>query len=66
VVDVAPDRIPGCHVIGPDAGNLIHEAVIAMAADLPGSAIRDAIPIPPTLPEGVNAAAGGVHRPSST
>ncbi len=32
VADAATDRILGCHIAGPDAGNLIHEAVIAMVA----------------------------------
>ncbi len=65
VADATTDRILGCHVVGPDAGNLIHEAVIAMVADAPYSDIGRAIHIHPTLAEGVNSAAGGVHRPSS-
>ena len=64
VADADTDRILGCHVVGPDAGNLVHEAVIAMAAGAGYSTIGDAIHIHPTLAEGMNSAAGGVHRPS--
>jgi dihydrolipoamide dehydrogenase len=65
VADADTDRLLGCHIVGPDAGNLIHEAVIAMVADAPYRDIGRAIHIHPTLAEGVNAAAGGVHRSSS-
>jgi dihydrolipoamide dehydrogenase len=65
VADAATDRILGCHIVGPDAGNLVHEAVVAMVADAPYSDIGRAIHVHPTLAEGVNSAAGGVHRPSS-
>ena len=66
VADADTDRLLGCHIVGPEAGNLIHEAVIAMTADVPYSAIGRAIHVHPTLAEGVNAAAGGVHRPSQS
>lgn len=65
VADATTDRILGCHIVGPEAGNLIHEAVIAMVADVSYGDIGRAIHVHPTLAEGVNAAAGGVHRPSS-
>ena len=65
VADATTDRILGCHIVGPEAGNLVHEAVLAMTADIPYRQIGHAIHIHPTLAEGVNAAAGGVHRPSS-
>jgi pyruvate/2-oxoglutarate dehydrogenase complex dihydrolipoamide dehydrogenase (E3) component len=64
VTDADTDRVLGCHIVGPDAGNLVHEAVVVMVADAPYSDIGRAIHIHPTLAEGVNAAAGGVHRPS--
>ena len=64
VADADTDRILGCHIVGPDAGNLVHEAVIAMVAGASYSTIGEAIHIHPTLAEGMNAAAGGVHRPS--
>jgi pyruvate/2-oxoglutarate dehydrogenase complex dihydrolipoamide dehydrogenase (E3) component len=65
VADADTDRVLGCHIVGPDAGNLVHEAVVAMVADVPYGDIGRAIHIHPTLAEGVNAAAGGVHRPSN-
>ncbi len=64
VVDAATDQILGCHIAGPDAGNLIHEAVIAMVAGASYADIGRAIHVHPTLAEGVNSAAGGVHRPA--
>lgn len=63
VVDHRTDRILGCHIAGPDAGNLVHEAVIAMVAGAGYTDVGRAMHIHPTLAEGVNAAAGGVHRP---
>lgn len=65
VADAASDRILGCHIAGPDAGDLVHEAVIAMTVGATYTDIGRAIHIHPTLAEGVNAAAGGVHRPTS-
>ena len=32
VVDGASDRVLGCHIAGPHAGELIHEPVVAMVA----------------------------------
>lgn len=65
VADATTDRILGGHIVGPDAGNLIHELVVAMAAGATYSDVGRAIHVHPTLAEGVNSAAGGVHRPSS-
>ena len=31
IADAESDRILGAHCVGPDAGHLIHEAVVAMA-----------------------------------
>jgi pyruvate/2-oxoglutarate dehydrogenase complex dihydrolipoamide dehydrogenase (E3) component len=64
VVDAATDRILGCHIAGPDAGNLVHEAVIAMNTRARYTDLAQAMHIHPTLAEGVNSAAGGVHRPA--
>jgi pyruvate/2-oxoglutarate dehydrogenase complex dihydrolipoamide dehydrogenase (E3) component len=62
VADAATGRILGCHIAGPDAGNLIHEVVIAMTCGANYRDIAAAIHLHPTLAEGINAAAGGVHR----
>jgi pyruvate/2-oxoglutarate dehydrogenase complex dihydrolipoamide dehydrogenase (E3) component len=64
VADRRTGEILGCHIVGPDAANLIHEVVVAITAGAPARTIAEAIHIHPTLAEGVNAAAGGVHRPS--
>jgi pyruvate/2-oxoglutarate dehydrogenase complex dihydrolipoamide dehydrogenase (E3) component len=64
VADAESDRILGCHIAGPHAGELIHEAVIAMTAGATYGDLGRAIHIHPTLSEGVSSAAGGVHRPS--
>jgi len=58
VVDHATDKILGCHIAGPHGGDLVHEAALAMVV---GAMIH----VHPTLSEGINSAAGGVHRPSS-
>jgi len=61
-----PDRkILGATIVGPEAGNLIHELVVAATAGLTIDQVSEAMHIHPTLAEGVNAAAGGVHRPTS-
>jgi pyruvate/2-oxoglutarate dehydrogenase complex dihydrolipoamide dehydrogenase (E3) component len=62
VADAATNKILGCHIAGPNAGNLIHEAVIAMTSGASYRDIAETIHIHPTLAEGVNSAAGGVHR----
>lgn len=64
VADATTDAILGCHIAGPDAGDLVHEAVIAMTTGATYSQLAQAIHIHPTLAEAVNAAAGGVHRPA--
>jgi pyruvate/2-oxoglutarate dehydrogenase complex dihydrolipoamide dehydrogenase (E3) component len=66
VVDAATDRILGCHIAGPDAADLVHEAVLAMHTGAGYTDIADAIHIHPALAEGVNTAAGGVHREIGT
>lgn len=65
VVDSATDRVLGAHFLGPEAAELVHEAVIAMVGAVPYQQIAGAIHIHPTLAEGVNAAAGGVHGPAT-
>ena len=66
VVDAATDRILGCHIAGPHAAELIHETVIAMHTGARYTDLAEAIHIHPTLAEGVNTAAGGVHREVGT
>lgn len=60
-----PDRkIIGATIVGPDAGNLIHELVVAAIAGLSVEELGRIIQIHPTLAEAVSAAAGGVHKPT--
>lgn len=66
VADAQTDRILGCHIAGPDAGDLVHEAVIAMTCGATYTQLAAAIHIHPTLAEGVNTAAGGIHREIGT
>jgi pyruvate/2-oxoglutarate dehydrogenase complex dihydrolipoamide dehydrogenase (E3) component len=62
VVDASDNRIFGCHIVGYDAANLIHEAVAAMVAGMARTALGRMVHIHPTLAEGLRAAAGGVHH----
>lgn len=65
VVDHATDKILGCHIAGPHGGDLVHEAALAMVTGATYSDIGAMIHVHPTLAEGINSAAGGVHRPST-
>ncbi len=65
VTDPKSDKILGCHIAGPHGGDLIHEAALAMVTGAGYSDIGAMIHTHPTLSEGMNSAAGGVHRPSS-
>jgi len=65
VVDGETDKILGCHIAGPHGGDLVHEAALAMVTGATYSDIGNMIHVHPTLAEGINSAAGGVHRPSS-
>lgn len=65
VGDRATGRILGGHILGPSAGELIHEIALALVLEAGTADLARTIHVHPTLSEGVNAAAGGVHRPSS-
>nr|WP_099543793.1 FAD-dependent oxidoreductase [Maribacter sp. 4G9] len=60
------DTILGAQIIGESAGELIHEFVLAMNNNIKFRDIAKSIHIHPTLAEGVNSAAGGVHKPAGT
>ena len=62
IADDKTDRILGAHIIGPEGDNLIHELIAVMQAGATFQDVARAIHIHPTLAEGVNVAAGGVHR----
>ncbi|HGM6414198.1 dihydrolipoyl dehydrogenase [Stenotrophomonas maltophilia] len=62
IADDATDKVLGAHIIGPEGDNLIHELIVAMRVGATFQDVARAIHIHPTLAEGVNVAAGGVHR----
>lgn len=55
-------KILGGHIIGPDAGNLIGEIVLAMRKNLPVQTLSTTIHVYPTLSEGVKRAADNYYR----
>ena len=57
-------KIFGATIVGSDAGNLIHELVVAAIAGMSVEELGRIIHIHPTLAEAVSAAAGGVHKPT--
>lgn len=64
VADRDTGRILGGHILGPSAGELIHEIALALVMEATVEDLGGAIHVHPTLSEGINAAAGGVHRPA--
>jgi dihydrolipoamide dehydrogenase len=60
LADAKNDRVLGVHVIGPDAGTLIHECVMAMEFGASAEDIARAFHGHPTLNEAVKEAALGV------
>lgn len=64
ISDAETDEILGCHIVGEGGANIIHEVVVAMRLGGTAQDIADTIHIHPTLPEVINSAAGGVHKPS--
>ncbi|WP_338666202.1 dihydrolipoyl dehydrogenase (plasmid) [Pararoseomonas sp. SCSIO 73927] len=57
LADAATDRVLGVHIIGPDAGTLIHEAVLAMVYGASAEDIARTTHAHPTLPEALREAA---------
>lgn len=64
VSDAETNEMLGCHIVGERGAAIVHEVVVAMELGGTAADIAGAIHIHPTLPEVVNAAAGGVHKPS--
>jgi pyruvate/2-oxoglutarate dehydrogenase complex dihydrolipoamide dehydrogenase (E3) component len=56
VADARSDELLGGHIVGDEAGALIHEVVAAMAGRIPASAVGGAIHAYPTLSESVRGA----------
>ncbi len=55
-------RILGGHIIGPDAGNLIHEIVLAMQKNIPIGTLSQTIHVYPTLAQANQRAADNYYR----
>jgi dihydrolipoamide dehydrogenase len=64
VADARSDELLGGHIVGEDAGAMIHEVVAAMSGRVPASAIGDAIHAYPTLSESVKDAFLGLAERS--
>ena len=62
LADAKSDRVLGVHIIGPDAGTIIHECVMAMEFGGSAEDIARAFHGHPTLNEAVKEAALGVAR----
>jgi pyruvate/2-oxoglutarate dehydrogenase complex dihydrolipoamide dehydrogenase (E3) component len=64
VADASSDELLGGHIVGEEAGAMIHEVVAAMSGRVPASAIGDAIHAYPTLSESVKRAFLGLAERS--
>ncbi|MGZ0748437.1 dihydrolipoyl dehydrogenase [Haloparvum sp. AD34] len=64
VTDADTDELLGAHVVGEQGAEIVHELVLAMELGATAEQIAETMHIHPTLPESINSAAGGVHKPS--
>jgi dihydrolipoamide dehydrogenase len=62
LADAKTDRVLGVHILGPDAGNLIGEAAIAMEFGASSEDIARTCAAHPTLPEAIKEAALAVAK----
>jgi dihydrolipoamide dehydrogenase len=62
LADAKTDRVLGCHILGPDAGNLIMEVAVAMEFGASSEDIARTCHPHPTLTEAVRQAALGVDN----
>jgi dihydrolipoamide dehydrogenase len=62
LADAKTDRVLGCHIIGPEAGNLIHEMVLAIEFGASAEDIARTCHAHPTLNEAVREAALAVDK----
>ncbi|HEX3756607.1 MAG TPA: dihydrolipoyl dehydrogenase [Rhizomicrobium sp.] len=61
IADAKTDKVLGCHIIGPEAGNLLAEVVLAMEFGASSEDIARTCHSHPTLTEAVRQAAMGVE-----
>ncbi|MHB8604937.1 MAG: dihydrolipoyl dehydrogenase [Thermoplasmatota archaeon] len=64
IVDAKTDVVLGCHIVGPEASNLIAEAALAIEMGATAEDIALTIHTHPTLPEALMEAAENVHGKS--
>jgi len=64
VTDAETDELLGAHIAGEQGAEIVHELVLAIELGATTDDIANTIHIHPTLPESINSAAGGVHKPS--
>ena len=62
LADATTDRVLGCHIVGPEAGNLIHELVLAMEFGASAEDVARTCHAHPTLNEAVREAALAVDK----
>jgi dihydrolipoamide dehydrogenase len=62
LADAATDKVLGVHIIGPEAGNLIHEAAVAMEFGASSEDMARTCHAHPTLAEAVKEAALAVEK----
>ncbi|WP_259304771.1 hypothetical protein [Thermomonas sp. S9] len=62
LADAETDRILGVHILGPEAGSLIHEAVVAMEFHGAADDLARTCHAHPTLPEALKEAAMDVGK----
>jgi dihydrolipoamide dehydrogenase len=62
LADAKTDKVLGCHIIGPEAGNLIAEVVLAIEFGAASEDIARTCHAHPTLTEAVRQAAMGVEN----
>ncbi|UPV76971.1 dihydrolipoyl dehydrogenase (plasmid) [Halorussus limi] len=64
VTDADTDELLGAHVVGEQGAEIVHELVLAIELGATAEQIAETMHIHPTLPEIINSAAGGAHKPS--
>jgi dihydrolipoamide dehydrogenase len=64
VTNADTDELLGAHVVGEQGAEIVHELVLAIELGATADQIAETMHIHPTLPESINSAAGGVHKPS--
>ena len=64
VTNAETDELLGAHIVGEQGAEIVHELVLAIELGATSEQIANTMHIHPTLPESINSAAGGVHKPS--